>query len=102
MIDELRRANIFREVLVNGSFVTAQAEPNDIDLILVLPANWDFAADLTPDVYNLFSKNRVRKRFGFDIFIVREKSFEYETDLDFLQQVRQPPGGRKGLLRLRL
>src|SRR6266702_8505073 len=65
MVEELRRTNVALALLVNGSFVTAKAQPNDIDLILVLPADWDFAADIAPAAYNLVSKKRVRKRFGF-------------------------------------
>ena len=76
MVEEIRRTKVARSLLINGSFVTADPQPNDIDLILVLPADWDFASDLTPGVYNLISKKRVRKRFGFDIFIVRENSLE--------------------------
>ena len=32
-------------VLVDGSFVTAKADPNDTDLVLVVSANHDFSAD---------------------------------------------------------
>jgi hypothetical protein len=35
-------------ILINGSFVTSQAEPNDIDLILVVPAGHDFSRELAP------------------------------------------------------
>jgi hypothetical protein len=101
MVEALRSAKMAREIIIDGSFVTNKPQPNDIDLILVLPADWDLAAELTPDAYNLISKNRVRKRFGFDIFIAREQSLEYETDVDFLQQVRDRPGAHKGLLRIR-
>jgi len=35
MMDALRQAKTARDLLVNGSFVTSKAVPNDIDLILV-------------------------------------------------------------------
>jgi len=101
MVEAVRRSKMIREILIDGSFATSKPQPNDIDLILVLPSDWDFASELSPDTYNLMSKNRVRKRFGFDIFVAREKSLEYETDVDFLQQVRDQPGARKGFLRIR-
>src|SRR5919109_1209681 len=70
-------------ILVDGSFVTAKAEPNDIDLVLVVSANHDFAADLKPSAYNVFSKRRVNRRFGFDLLVARADSEEYNRYLGF-------------------
>src|SRR5262245_47107394 len=45
----VERAACGTSVIVNGSFVMACVdEPEDIDLILVLPTDWDLAADLKP------------------------------------------------------
>lgn len=41
---------------MDGSFVTAKSEPNDIDLVLVLAADHDFSADLPPVHYNLLDQ----------------------------------------------
>src|SRR5690349_17564318 len=38
---ELRRIGLDVEVLVDGSFVTEKPDPNDIDLIVVFPADHD-------------------------------------------------------------
>jgi predicted nucleotidyltransferase len=89
-------------VLVNGSFVTGKARPNDIDLIVVVPREHDFLADLSPGAYNVLSKRRVRQRFGFDLLVAREGSIEYERWTEFFQEVRLEPGRRKGILKLRL
>lgn len=59
-LEELRRVGIDAEVLVDGSFVTAKPDPNDIDRIVVLPANHDFSRGLSPQEYNLLSKRRLR------------------------------------------
>jgi len=64
-------------VLVDGSFVTAASEPNDIDLVLVVSAKHDFVEDLQPGAYNVLSKRRVNRRFGFDLLIARADSEEY-------------------------
>src|SRR5436190_23887234 len=53
---ELKVARIGVALFINGSFVTGRPDPNDIDLILVLPANWDFNMDLPQSVYNLLAK----------------------------------------------
>ncbi len=101
-VAELRRGGFARELVVDGSFVTAKPAPNDIDLILVMPADWDLAADLTPDHYNLISKKRVRNRFGFDMLLVCEQSADYQRGVNFFQSLRDRSHLRKGLLRLRL
>jgi len=89
-------------IVVDGSFVTAKPEPNDIDLIVVVAASHDLRADLGPVAYNVVSKKRVQKRFGFDIVAVREQSLEFEDAVGFFEQVRGVASQRKGLLRIRL
>ena len=101
-VREARACGLVEAVLLDGSFVTSNPEPNDIDLVLVAPANHDFSADLPPSHYNLLSQQRVRKRCGFDIVVVRDDSENLEQAVGFFQQVRQQPGVRKGILRIRL
>ena len=98
-VSDLRRTGLGRQLIVDGSFVTAKLHPNDIDLILVLPLDHDTAADLTPDEYNVLSKKRVQRRFGFDIFVVREQSVRYAEAVAFFAHVRHQ-ARRKGLVRL--
>ena len=102
LVAEMRSARFARCLLVDGSFVTAKPDPNDIDLVLVLPFAHDLIADLTPAQYNLVSKRRVQKRFGFDIVAVRESNVEYDEAAAFFEQVRHEPALRKGILRLSL
>ena len=102
LIAEVRVARFARCLLIDGSFVTVKPEPNDIDLVLVLPLAHDLTADLPPTQYNLVSKRRVQKRFGFDIVTVRENTLEYDEAVAFFQQVRHQPALRKGILRLLL
>ena len=99
---EARASPVVCELLVDGSFVTAERFPNDIDLIVVLPSAHDRAADLPPLQYNIVSRNRVRRRFGFDMIPVRADSAEYATAIEFFQQVRGAPELRKGILKITL
>ncbi len=99
-VAEAQAARFARCLLIDGSFVTAKADPNDIDLVLVLPASHDLKSDLSPAQYNLVSKRSVQRRYGFDIVSVREKTAEYDEAAAFFQQVRGQPPLRKGLLRL--
>jgi len=101
-LSEVRASQIVRRLVVNGSFVTAKPAPNDIDLIVVVNADHDFTADLTPVAYNAVSKQRVRRRYGFDLLVAREGSVEYHRWTEFFQQVRLEPGRVKGILTLML
>ena len=99
---ELKACEFLEAVLVNGSFVSAKPDPNDIDLILVVAADHDFSTDLPPVQYNLLAQQRVRRRFGFDIVVVKNSSDNLEQAVAFFQQVKQRPGVKKGILRIKL
>ena len=96
-------------VLIDGSFVMPMVdEPNDIDLVLVLPADWDATADLRPFEYNLVSKKRVRQQYQFDMFVTRSGNVDEAKWVDFFGRVnvkwcelfQLPDGSRKGLVRV--
>ena len=99
---EVKACDLMEAVLLDGSFVTAKPDPNDIDLVLVVSANYDFSADFQPSEYNVLSKRRVNRRFGFDLLVARADSEEYRRYVGFFQQVRLEPGRKKGILRIRL
>ncbi|MDP2605442.1 MAG: hypothetical protein Q8S00_23105 [Deltaproteobacteria bacterium] len=101
-VREVKACGVVDAVLVDGSFVTAEPAPNDIDLVLVVSANYDFSADFQPSDYNVLSKRRVNRRFGFDLLVARADSEEYRRYVRFFQQVRLEPGRKKGILRIRL
>jgi len=99
---EAKSARIVLSVLVNGNFVTAKPDPYDIDLILVVAPDHDFAAELSPGEYAVLSKRRVHRRHGFDLLVARADSEEHRRYVSFFQQIRFEPGRTKGILRLRL
>src|SRR5438105_4983151 len=59
LVAEARTAGFLRGLLIDGSFVTAKSNPNDIDLVIILPLAHDVGADLRPAQYALVSKKRV-------------------------------------------
>ena|SRR5580658_6665453 len=64
----LAKADRFiEELLLDGSFVTSKTNPNDIDVIVVVPVGHDFGSDLAQHRYELLAAARVRRRFGFDM-----------------------------------
>jgi hypothetical protein len=66
-IEEIRSTQMVDNVMIDGSFVTGTAEPNDIDLIVVLSGDHDFSVSLRPFEYNVLSRRQVRKHYGFDV-----------------------------------
>ncbi len=85
---EAKACGLLEAVLVDGSFVTATPEPNDIDIVLVVAPSHDFSRDLPPAHYNLLAQRRVRMRFGFDIVAVKNDSENLEQAVAFFQQVK--------------
>ena len=101
-VSEIKSTGLVVAVIVDGSFVTGKPEPNDIDLILILPAQHDFSSELRPHVYNVLSRRQVRKRHGFDILIAVEGEPELVKHREFFARVRGQPRCEKGLLRVTL
>lgn len=97
---EAESCGLIDAVLLNGSFVTAENEPNDIDLVVIISSGHDFSAEFQPSEYNVLSKREVHRRFGFDLLVARSGSEEYRRYLEFFQQVRLEPGRKKGILRI--
>ncbi len=101
-LTKAKASRLVVSVVVDGSFVTAKPDPNDIDLILVVAPDHSFAADLSPLEYSILSKRRVYRRYGFDLLVACDGSDEYRRYVRFFQQIRFAPGRAKGILRLKL
>jgi len=99
---DVAATSFFRTVIVDGSFVTAEDAPNDIDLILVLLETHDFTATLRPFEYNVVSKRQIRRQHGFDAIVASEGSRELDDYIEFFSRVRDRFGVTKGLLRVSL
>jgi hypothetical protein len=107
--EEIRKAVAGATLIVDGSFVMGDVNsPDDIDLVLVMPDGWDFAAELRPFQYNIVSRRMVKRKYGFDVRVVRANSPEMELWIEFFSQVNVkwcvllgiPVGTKKGLARL--
>ena len=102
LIVEARASGIVRALIVNGSFVTAKSAPNDIDLVIVLPAGHDFRADLAPAQYTVVNRVRIRRLYGIDVIVAEDDSADYMAAVQFFQRVRLQPHVSKGILRIEL
>ncbi len=100
-VTELQQWRLTDELLIDGSFVTGEPNPHDIDLLLVFPIDYDEGRDVSPYEYNLRSHRMVKKRFGFDLFAVKPNTPRCLKLIDLFSQVKNRPGEIKGIVRLR-
>jgi hypothetical protein len=107
--NELRATGWDFALIVDGSFVMSCVDdPGDIDLVLIMPADWDQSAEVLPHEYNLLSKKRIKKLYGMDVYVVLAGSAEESRWTEFFQQVNVkwstelglPLGLKKGVLRI--
>jgi len=101
-VEALKSAKIAQELIIDGSFVTSKAEPNDIDVILVLRSDFPVTETIRPFEYNLMSARMARQKFGMDLIVTFKDTYHYQEVVTFFQQVRESPGNLKGLLRVKL
>lgn len=52
---QAKTSGVVEALLLDGSFVTNSPVPNDIDVVIVVFAAHDFAADLPPHQYNVLA-----------------------------------------------
>jgi hypothetical protein len=99
-LTEAKASGLVDSVIVNGSFTTAEARPGDVDIIVVLAASVDVAADLRPDQYNVLSARRIKKRHSLDARVALATTASVEPLVEFFAQVRGRPALRKGMVRV--
>src|SRR5438045_575232 len=61
LINAMQRSGLFEAILIDASFVTAKPEPNDIDVIAVLPPDHNFERDLPMWQYALVSRSLLQR-----------------------------------------
>jgi hypothetical protein len=85
-----RNAGIVDRFIIAGSFVTAKAAPNDVDVLIIFNA----AAEITqlrPNQRLLVDRDAIRRRFrgdDLDVLPVRNGTIRMQTALEFFQYNR--------------
>lgn len=106
---ELKQTGWVCQVILDGSFVMPMVdEPNDMDLILVLPADWDLTRELRPFEYNVVDKAFTKREYRIEVFAVPEGSEEHGRAQRLFERVRLewcrlfgwPDETKKGLVRI--
>lgn len=97
---ELSRLTGVSRLLVDGSFVTAKKEPNDIDAVVLLADDFEqqISRGLEPA---LELEQMLLSRRPEEIFAA-EDSRDWDDWVEFFSRTREVDGRRKGLVEVRL
>ncbi len=84
----LRKAGVGESLIIDGSFIMPIVDqPEDIDMVLVMPEEWDMRAELRLYQYNLVSKKRIKQEFRFDVFAVKKGSSDEQRWMNFFSGI---------------
>jgi hypothetical protein len=93
-------AEVAKYLVIDGSYVTRDPAPNDIDMLLILKDTVDLREPVPPFRYNARSKRYLRKKYNFDIFVGFESDDSSSEILELFRGVKYRPGASKGLLKV--
>ncbi len=87
-------------MFVDGSFVTAKAEPNDVDGVILLPPDFvtQIERELTPaiELHEMILTRRPEELFA------AEDDHDWDAWVEFFSRTREADGRRKGLVEIEL
>ncbi len=96
----LLRGSGGHRLFLNGCFVTAKAEPGDVDAVCWLPANFEVLVDDNVGdavrLYQMLMRRQPAELFGV---FTRER---WDGWVTFFRQTREPDGRLKGLVEVEL
>ena len=87
-------------LLVDGSFVTRKASPNDVDAVVVLPDNFAEQVEQELDAA-LELEDMLLNRRPEEIFAA-EDLHDWDEWVEFFSRTREADGRRKGLVEIKL
>lgn len=84
--------------LVFGSFVSAAAEPRDVDVVLIMAADFRLE-EVSRESFTLFSHPDAQARFGASVFWIRQSMLQDVQMQEFLETWQtKRDGSRLGLV----
>ena len=98
-IELARRVGALR-LLVDGSFVTEKADPEDIDAVILIPADFQEQIEQGIDAA-LELEEMILTRRPEEIFAAEDES-DWNAWIDFFSRTREADGRRKGLVEVEL
>jgi hypothetical protein len=97
---ELARNVGARRLLVDGSFVTAKEEPNDIDAVLLLPRNFQDQVE-QGSAPALELEDMLLTRRPEELFAA-EDAADWDGWVEFFRRTREADARQKGLVEITL
>ena len=97
---ELARRISARRLLLDGSFVTTKAEPDDIDAVVLLPPGFQRLVDERMDAA-LELEEMLLTRQPEEIFAAEDEA-DWDAWVEFFSRTREADGRRKGLVEVAL
>lgn len=89
-----------RRLLIDGSFVTAKDNPNDIDAVVLLPT--DFQEQIDRGIESALElEEMLLTRRPEEIFAAEDET-DWNEWVDFFRRTREADGRRKGLVEITL
>jgi hypothetical protein len=89
-----------RRLLIDGSFVTAKPEPDDVDAVVLLPG--DFGRQIERGVEAALElEQMLLTRHPEEIFAAEDDT-DWDQWIEFFSRTREPDGRRKGLVEVQL
>jgi hypothetical protein len=97
---ELSRAISAKRLFVDGSFVTAKPEPNDVDAVVWLPD--DFVQRVSDgDIAAVELESMLLRRHPEEIFAAEDRR-DWDDWIEFFSRTRESDGRRKGVVEIEL
>ncbi len=97
---ELARKISARRLLIDGSFVTAKDEPNDVDAVVLLPARFQEQLDQGMEAALEFEEMLLSRR-PEEVFAAEDDA-DWNEWVEFFSRTREADGRRKGLVEVQL
>jgi hypothetical protein len=97
---ELARLVRAKRLFIDGSFITAKPEPNDVDAVVLLPTNFDDQLASNSEAAAELEEMLLTRR-PEEIFAAEDES-DWRDWIEFFGRTREADGRRKGLVEIEL
>jgi hypothetical protein len=87
-------------LLIDGSFVTAKPEPNDVDAVVLLPVDFEPQLEARSEAATEFEEMLMTRR-PEEIFAAEDETDWIEW-VEFFSRTREADGRRNGLVEVEL
>ena len=97
---ELARAVRATKLLIDGSFVTAKLDPNDVDAVILLPMDFESQIEQDSDAASQLEEMLLTRR-PEEIFAAEDDT-DWNEWVEFFSRTRESDVRRKGLVEVEL